>query len=41
MNFVVKIPSSMQKLLDNNFNMEIVNEKLDTKYLISNFNKFN
>jgi 23S rRNA pseudouridine1911/1915/1917 synthase len=40
-NFYVKLPDDMQKFCENNFDMEIVNEKIDTTYLCSSFSSSN
>ncbi len=41
MDFCVKIPSDMEEFCKNNFEMEILNEKINTQYLRDNFNTFN
>jgi 23S rRNA pseudouridine1911/1915/1917 synthase len=38
--FCVKLPNDMQQFCENNFEKEILNEKINAKYLISNFNNF-
>ena len=35
--FCIKLPQDMQTFCQNNFDMEIINEKIDTKHLISSF----
>ncbi len=40
-NFCVNLPEDMQTFCKNNFNMEIINEKVNSKYIIDSFNNFN
>ncbi len=40
-NFYVDLPRDMQTFCENNFNMEIINEKVNSKYIIDSFNNFN
>ncbi len=41
MSFCVELPNDMQEFCKNNFDMEIINEKINTKYLIDSFDSFN
>ncbi len=40
-NFEVNLPEDMQTFCDKNFNTDIINEKINSKYIIDNFNNIN
>jgi len=37
----VNLPEDMQTFCDKNFNTDIINEKINSKYIIDNFNNIN